>query len=432
MTEIIEILEKQNPWWTNKEFKIGIERKYYLEQIKKYLSTSEIILINGVRRSGKTTLLYQFINQLITRGVSSKDILFVNFDEEKLSNIESPIKKVMEIFCTEIAKSEEQLYLFFDEIQSVKNWERLLKNLYDEKKYKIIVSGSSSYLLNKSSLSLISGRYLKITVYPLSFEEFIGFNGVLIKDKLDLISKKNSILTLLKDYLFYGGFPLITIEKDLALKEEILKSYYESILYRDILMLHNIRQKSVMKEIIHYLFSNIASPYSYKNLTNLFSADFSTVKDYISYLEESLFFFEISIFSYSLKTQSRNNKKIYCIDNGLKNSVSFKFSEDYGKLAENLAFIELKRKGNEIYYWKNKTEVDFVIKNKNNSIEGINVCYSDEVPEREIISLIELKKTFSKCSSLMILTKSVDKEEQGIRFLPLWKWLLNNNSLNLM
>ena len=155
---------------------------------------------------------------------------------------------------------------------------------------------------------------------------------------------------------------------------------------------------------------------------------FSTVKEYFNYIEESRMLFEISIFSYSLKVQTRNNKKIYCIDNGLRNAVSFQFSKDEGRLAENLVFIELKRKEKEIYYWKNNVEVDFIIKNKDNSLTAINVSYTNKINKREINSLLKFKKEFQKTKELILLTKDLEKTEQNIKFIPLWKWLLKSKA----
>jgi uncharacterized protein len=425
MVEIIEMLEKLNPWWLKKEFDSGFNRNKYLNKIKSYLSTKEIVILNGVRRSGKTTLLFQTINSLLNKGVDPKRILFVNFDQSDIFNLDDSFKKILDSYFQEVAP-EKKCYLIFDEVQNVKGWERWAKSIYDEKKHQLILSGSSSHLLDNKLATLISGRYLKIEVFPLDFKEFLDFKNIKRGNKLERLSNKNQIIKSLKEFIYFGGFPKIIFEKNQNLKEEILKNYYETIIYKDILSNHEIRQRELIKELLYYLVSNFTSLYSYKNLAKLLSADFSTIKEYFGFIKESKAFFSSSFFSYSLHVQNRNNKKVYCIDNGLRNAVSFKFSKDEGKLTENLAFVELKQRGKNIYYWQNakKQEVDFVVKNKDNFLTAINITYSNEINEREIKGLLEFKKEFKKCNELILLTKDLEKQEKGIKFIPLWKWLL--------
>ncbi len=419
---VIEILSKINPWWSGKNRKTGIQREAYLKKIRKYISTKEITILTGVRRAGKTTLLLQIISNLIEKGIDPKQILFVNFDEADIAALENPIKQVLDAYKQNVCNGEKTAYLFFDEIQNIKGWERWAKSIYDEGQHRLIISGSQ--LLDNRLATLISGRYLRVSIFPLDFSEFLQFKNIQFSNKLDMASKKDNIIRILREFLHYGGFPRICLENDKTLKKEILKNYYESIIYRDILLMHKIRQTRLMKELIYYLTSNFTGAYSYSKLSKNLSADFLTIKEYFSYIEQSKAFFEVPFFSYSLKTQNRNNKKSYCIDNGLRNAISFKFSKDEGRLAENLAFIELKRRGKEVYYWQGKGEVDFVVKNKDNCLEAINISYTNDIREREISALLEFKKQFKKTKSLTILTKDLEKKEKNINFVPLWKWLL--------
>ncbi|MEM4263963.1 MAG: ATP-binding protein [Candidatus Woesearchaeota archaeon] len=423
MAQLLEVLEKLNPWWQERPFETGITRDAYLHKISKYLKTKEILVVTGVRRSGKTVLLYQTIRDLISnQGIEPKRILFVNFDEPDLGELKDPIRNVLDVYFREVCS--EPAYLVFDEVQNVPGWEKWAKSIYDEKKHQLIVSGSSSHLLDSKLATLLSGRYLAIPVFPLNFREYLLFNNVLIKDKLSLIANKNKIMNCLKKYLIEGGLPRIALQKEESLKTELLKTYHESLVYKDLVAQYNIRNVKVLKELIHYLYTTFTSSYSYKKISELLKIDFTTLKEYFHYLEEAKILFETSLFSYSLKVQSRNNKKIYCIDNGLRNAVSFKFSKDEGKLAENLVFVELKRREKEPYYWKNKGEIDFITKDADNSLTAINISYSDEIDEREIKSLLEFKKEFKKTKELILLTKDTEKQEKGIKFKPLWKWLL--------
>lgn len=426
MTEILDVLVKLNPWWSEKGFETGIPRNKYFSKIKKFLTTGEIVVLSGVRRSGKTTLLYQTIHDLIhNQNVDPKRILFVNFDEPELNISENPIKAILDTYMQDVC-SDEHTYLIFDEIQNVEGWERWIKSIYDRKMNHLIISGSSSHLLDSKLSTLISGRYLKIPVFPLDFSEYLMFNGIQIKnDALALAANKNKIMNLLKGYLHEGGFPRVVLQKDDNLKTEYLKSYYDSILYRDIVLTYDIRNIKSLRELTYYLCSNFTSLYSYRKLVDLLSIDHSTLKEYIYYVEQAKILFEIQYFSYSVKTQARNNKKIYCIDNGLRNSISFKFSEDEGRLAENLVFLELKRRGHEPYYWNKKGEVDFVVKNRDNSLTAINVSFTNDIDERESRALLEFSDEFKpKVNELILLTKNTEKTEDGIAFIPLWKWLL--------
>ncbi len=426
MDETLEVLAKLNPWWNHKNFDTGISRDRYISKLKKYIPTREIVVLTGVRRSGKTTLIYQLIHDLINnQNIDPEKILFVNCDEPELNATDNLLKKVMDTYRHDVC-SEEYAYLIFDEIQNVAGWEKWIKSLYDTKKYHIVISGSSSHLLDSNLSHLISGRYLKINVFPLDFSEYLQFNGINIKtDKVFAAANKDIILNMLKHYLQDGGFPRVTLEKDVELKKEYLKSYYDSVVYKDIVLLHNIRNVKILRDLLYYLCSNFTSLYSYKKLSELLKIDYATLREYLYYAEQAKILFEAHYFSYSVKAQSRNNKKIYCIDNGLRNAVSFKFSEDEGRLAENLVFVELMRREKEAYYWKGKGEVDFVVRNEDGSLNAINVSYTNDVEEREVSGLVEFKDEFSdKIGELIILTKDVGKTDGEVRFIPLWKWIL--------
>jgi len=249
-------------------------------------------------------------------------------------------------------------------------------------------------------------------------------NKELPKNNAQLIKNKITYIKLFNKYLLEGGFP----EYVLTNNENLLKTYFDDIIYKDVAIRHNIRSLNLLRKLANFCVTNISSPISYNSLKNTFKVSLDLIRSYLEYLEEAYLLFTIPIFSYSLKVQEQNPRKIYVIDNGLRNSVSFKFSKDLGKLAENLTFIELKRQQKEIYYWKNNGEIDFVIKNKDDSLDLINVCYSEnsEIPEREINSLLEFKENYKsiKINKSIILTKDFESKNKDILFIPLWKWLL--------
>ncbi len=421
-------LTEWNPWWESKE--VPEELKGRLRpQYKQLLDSAEIreiTIITGVRRSGKSTLMYQLIDELLRKGAKPKQILFVNLEDKKLTK-----DSLEDIYLSyrQNVNLDEKAYVFFDEIHRKQGWESWIRKKYDLKtKDKFVISGSCSYLLKKEYSTLLTGRNLTFKVMPLSFEEFLLFKNIAIdkanlKKGILLEKTKLHILKSLDEFLNLGGFPEVVFKPE-NFKTKLLEQYFDDILYKDIVDRYNLNSQKA-KDLALYLTTNFTGLISLRNLRNSIKISYDTIKDYISYYKEAFLFFTVDHFSYSFKEQKTLASKIYCIDNGLRNAVSFKFSKDAGKLAENCVFIQLKRQGGQSHYWKNKGEVDFVIKNKDNSLTAINVSYTDEIEERETKALLEFKKKFkTKAKQLVLLTKNTEKKEQGIVIMPLWKWLL--------
>ena len=423
----IKKLVEWNPWWEDKdpvkELK-GMDRPEYT-QLLGSIEIKEITIITGIRRSGKSTLMYQMIDNLLKRKIDPKQILFVNLEDKKLT--EDNLEDIYESY-REILNQDKKAYIFLDEIHKRKGWESWIRKKYDLKTNdKFIISGSCSYLLRKEYSTLLTGRNLTFEVFPLSFNEFLLFNNIKIdkqnlKKGILLIKTKRAVLKYLEEYLNLGGFPEVLFKpKDFKIK--ILEQYFDDILFKDIVDRYNLNSQKA-KDLAVFFMTNFTSLMSLRSLRNSLKLSYDTIKDYLSYYTEAFLFFSVDHFSYSFKEQKTLPSKIYCIDNGLRNAVSFKFSKDDGKLAENLVFVELKRRDKYVYYWKNKNEVDFIIKNKDNKLTAINVSYSDDAKEREMNGLKELKKKYDKTEELIIITKDLEKEENGIKFIPLWKWLL--------
>lgn len=426
MATLFETLAAQNPWWTGSSFESGRERKKYLEKIDRLTETGEIIVLSGVRRSGKTTLLYQAVRQLITdKAVPATNILFINCDELGLAGRAHTLSEAVDAYRREIAP-EGTIYLIFDEVPAANDWEREIKSLYDKKNCRILLSGSSSYLLDSKISALLSGRYLPVHVYPLDFTEYIAFHDIVPpRNAAGRAAQKYEITALLRQYLREGGFPVIVLQQNEQTKQDYLRAYYDSIVYRDIVQANVVRNQKALSGLLQYLFTNIAVPFSYRRLKETLAIDIDTIRDYIHFAGLAKILFEVPAFSYSLKVQARQGRKIYCIDNGLRNAVSFRFSQDEGKLAENVVCIELMRLGISPYYWKQDHEVDFVAKAADNTLTAINVCYSDEIPVREYEGLEEFAKTFPDAvRRLVILTKDYEARKGKITCIPLWKWLL--------
>ena len=422
-----ENLKEWNVWWTRENFDelSGIDRDKTSELFR-LISSRHIKILAGIRRSGKSTILYQIIKKLIQSGVQPKNILFLNMEDEAL--LEADFDKLVSIYLENIAP-EGDIYLFIDEIQNRERWEFWVKTQYDLKKFKqIFISGSSSSLLLSKHASLLTGRQFSFLVYPLSFSEFLKFKKIDYDINLITKEQKAKIKALLKEYIAYGGFPEAVLEKE---KHRILVEYYSSIIERDIVVKYGLDEKKV-KDLCRYLISNISSPHSYKKLASLAGLSPTTVISYLSHIEESYLFSQLLAFSYKIKDQLQYPRKVYCHDTGLVNSIAFQFGPNITKLYENLAFLELKRRGNEIFYWRSfqHEEVDFVVKEGLKIKQLIQVCYNlneADTKKRELKSLFKAGKEL-KCNNALIITEDKEGKEtlQGmkIEYIPLWKWLL--------
>ncbi len=423
----IEKLVEWNQWWesrkVSKELQ-GRKRQEYKELLDS-INVNEITVITGIRRCGKSTLMYQMIDNLLKKGVKPENILFVNFEDKKL--LKDTLDDIYSAYRNEM-NLEEKAYIFLDEIHKRKEWEYWIRKKYDLKTNdKFVISGSCSYLLKKEYSTLLTGRNLSYEVFTLNFKEFLAFKGLKLDDKKisrGILTEKTKIKIskYFDEYLNFGGFPEVLFREE-NFKTKLLSQYFDDILYKDIVDRYNLNSEKA-KELSLFFMNNFTGLISLRNIRNSLGMSYDTIKDYLSYFKDAFLFFTIDHFSYSFKEQKTLPSKIYTIDNGLRNSVSFKFSKDEGKLAENLVFVELKRRGFDSYYWKGKKEVDFIVKNKDQSLTAINVCYLEEVEERELEGLNEFKKEFEKTKKLIIITKNREKVENNITLIPLWKWLL--------
>ncbi len=391
--------------------------------------TSKIISIVGSRRAGKTFYFYQLIQNLLKNDISKENILYINFEDDRLLPLEvDELNDLIEAYYELYPDSKKQKkYFFFDEIQNIKNWEIFVRRIFDKEKIKIYITGSSSKLLSKEIATNLRGRTLTFHLYPLGFNEFLKFKNIKMRKNYEYSSQRFKIKNLFEEYLNFGGFPEVALSE--KLKQEILSDYYEMFIYRDLVERFSIRNTRLLKMLTKYLITNISSIFSINSYYNSTKKEMKVSKDtileYISHLSDINLIYLVPIFSYSLKVQQVNPSKTYCIDTGLRNAVALKFSKDVGRLTENIVYIELKRREKEIFYWKSKQEIDFVIKEKNNKLTAINVNYTDEINEREIKGLHEFQKEHkSKINELLILSKNLEEKKEGINIIPIWKWLL--------
>ena len=380
----------------------------------KAIKSKQIQIVTGIRRCGKSTLLKQLSEKL-------DSFYYLNFDDERLLKFSVEDFDSLLILWKKLYKSKT---IILDEIQNVKNWERFIRRIYDED-YKIILTGSNAKLLSGDLSTHLTGRHIKLELYPFSFSEYLRFKNF-DSDKWKTTDRLAKLLKLTDEYVENGGFPEYVIFGDV----DYLKRIFEDILYKDLIVRFKIREIKSFRELANFLFTNFTSEISYNSLQRALNfKSVVSVKNYIGHLQESYLLHELYKYDYSLKKQIIYNKKIYSIDNGLRNQVSFRFSEDSGKLLENTVFLQLKRSGKEVYYYKNKRECDFLIKQKTKIVEAIQVTdvLSAANRERELNGLIAAMESFNLKKGLIITRNQEEKfRSQGreIRVLPIYKWLL--------
>lgn len=407
-------IRRWNIWWEDpvhlKKF-TGTER-IALSRMKEELEIQHIKDIIGVRRCGKTVLMYQMISELIKRGVEPEKILYLNFDDPQLADMEKAITASLEM-------NPDISYIFLDEIQNIEGWERSIRVHYDRKKFdRIFVSGSSASLISRDVGRTLTGRHLTKVLTPFSFGEYLSAKKV---DRPFDILNRERVVHHLENYLKDGGFPE-TLDQDSFTSKAVLVDLYNDILMRDIVSRFNA-DPEIVRKIGYYMMTNICSNFSFNSVGRALNLHYDTVKKYVPYFEEVFLLLVVPFFSWKIKTTLKKDLKCYAIDTGLRNAVSFKFSDDLGKLAENSVLVELKRRGKEVHFWQGKREVDFVIR-EGAEMTGINVTYTDDIPEREKEALLEFREKY-RDSRIVLITKEAEGwDENGIMQVPLWKWLL--------
>lgn len=421
---IIEVLSYWNFWKADRE--TGIDRDSYLDEMERLAKTGQILAITGVRRSGKSTLMKQFIKRQIARGRDRSSFLYVNFEEPRFMEPLS-LEFLQQIYDAymEIVKPKEKPFIFLDEVQNVPKWEKFARSLHEKKEASVFVSGSTAKLLSAEIGTVLTGRWMEMKTYPLNFKEFLKFKGLKIEATLDIVSQKLKIKQLLREYLEFGGFPLVALKDE---KEDILRRYLDDIVTRDIAARHKIRMPEKLNALVKYYLTNFSSHASYRSIARFLGLSLDTVERFSSYIAEACLLFFVPKFSYSLKEQGVNPRAVYGIDLGLINIAGFRFMENMGKLYENAVFLSLAKNGREIYYYKNKGECDFLVKDRQKIAQIIQVSYQiKENKEREIRGLLECMDVF-KLKEGFIITEDNEGDEiiegRKIIYKPLWKWLL--------
>jgi uncharacterized protein len=397
-SQLAEVADAQAENFQNKN--VGWQREL-LPKLK--LPNNFALIITGIRRCGKSTLLFQLLKEKFSNA------FYLHFEDPRLAGFENDDFNRL---SNEIVKRNPSV-LFFDEIQLLKNWEQFVRQKLDEG-YKVVITGSNATLLSKELGTKLTGRHLSVELFPFSYTEFLGLRK--LKDT------EKSVL----EYLRKGGFPEY-------LKTEngfVLNQLLEDILYRDIAVRYAVRDVKSLKQLAVYLLSNIAKPVSASNLTKLFAIkSVSALLDYFGFLENAYIVQFLPMFSYSLKKQIRNPRKVYSIDLGLFTENSIVFSDENGRRIENAVYLHLRTAHTELYYFHEKKECDFVVFEKGKPKELIQVCYdltADNL-ERETSGLLAAMDYFNMSLGKIVTLKQKDsfkKDGKKIDVVPLNEFLM--------
>jgi len=414
--EIREILVKQRETILKKDY--GIERTIF-QEIEAKLKLPHVVVLTGLRRSGKSTLLRQVIKKLY----DDKDFYYINFEDERLFNF--PASEFNRLYEVLVSLYGNKKTFFIDEIQNIEKFETFVRRFYEEG-FKFFITGSSATLLSKELGTKLTGRHVDMVVRPFSFLEFLELKGKKInKETLYQIDSKIEIKKYFDEYLIKGGMPEYLIYDD----EEILTRVYEDTILKDIAVRYKIGNVVMLRQLYSYLISNFANKFSFNSLKKITDINsVNTIKKFINYLEETYFAKTMNKFDYSYKKQIVNDKKFYLLDNGFIEVLSKKFTKDKGWLLENLVFINLSYNG-DVFYYFNQHECDFILAKNKKVTKAIQVCYelNDGNREREIFGVMSALKHFNLNEGL-ILTNSQSEEirvdGKKIIVKPVWKWLL--------
>ena len=396
-----------------------------------------ILAIVGPRRAGKTYFMYQLIQSLLDTGNWAKqDILFVDFEDYRLSGfLAEDLDELLAAF--QQLTGQYPRFLFFDEVQHIPEWGQVLRTLHNRRRFKIIVSGSNSQLLSQEVATELRGRYEDIRMLPFSFVEYLRYREISYSLATFHTPARGKIVAAFEEYLKYGGFPEVVMLGAPSKMRKLLQSYFHTIFYRDILERYHIKARYVLDALMREILEAFSETFSIgqfeKQLKNNdLPGSKRTIANYLHYLQEAFFIIANDKFAYSPRRRIMNPKKVYLMDTGLA-ALGRPFSENRGKVLENLVAIELYRRGQETYYFKGRNECDFIVKAGPRPTEAIQVCWqlTPRNEKRELAGLAEALRTLGLTTGAILTFAQAGEREmagQAIQVQPVWRWLLDENA----
>jgi predicted AAA+ superfamily ATPase len=398
------------------------------------LHTGKIITIVGVRRSGKTFYLFQLMKRLLDESCEKQHLVYINFEDERLDLKKDELDLILQAYRELYPEVPlEKIHFFFDEFQNIEGWDRFVRRIHDTVSKNIYITGSNSKLLSKEISTTLRGRALPYEMFPLNFKEYLEFKRIDAQDHSSTgrAAIRNGFLRFLK----HGGFPeLVGIDENLY--DKILQEYYNTMIFKDLVERYDFKQVHVLKFFLKRLFASITKDISVNKIYNeLKSQGIKTGKNLLyEFLEavENIYLMTIlQKYSTSILKQELSEKKVYCIDNGLINAVTFRFSKDTGKLLENLIGIELLKNGKKLFFYREKQECDFITAEKDKICSAIQVSSTILDPDtrlQEIKGLVTACKRFNLPQGIIITDdeeETVVENSIQIKIIPAFKFLLD-------
>lgn len=398
-------------------------------------SLKDILAIVGPRRSGKTFYFFQLIRELEAAGVARQEILFVDFEDYRVPDLgHDPIDALLT--AHQQLSGRAPRYLFFDEVQQLPGWSRILRTLHNRRNFRIVISGSNSKLLSREVATELRGRCLELAMFPFSFSEYLRLREVRVTPAMMHGASKGKILGAFDDYLHGGGFPDVASSSSTLRRRHLLQSYFQTTYYKDILDRYEIRAKETLESLMRHAVDQAGDLFSISAFTATLKnrgieASKRTIANYLGYLEDAFFVILSEKFAHSQRQRTANPVKCYLFDTGFK-QLAVNFSENRGKLLENLVAIELRRRNREFFYFRDRSECDFVIMHKNRPHTAIQVCWEihDNNKKRELEGILHASKTL-KIKNCIFLTYNQTESVGDIPSIPVWRWLLEEEQNDL-
>ena len=426
---VVSSMVDWNPFWKDDKIPdtlLGRKRSHNFP-LNEILNRKEIKTLTGIRRCGKSTIIYQIINEEIRKGIKPENVLMINFDDKALSDME--LSDLIEIYREEIGPGE-VINLYLDEVHNCSDWVNTLRKMYDLAQLgQVFVTDSSSSYISGEYTTLISGRTINIKLHTLSFNEYIYWNKIDPKGPFNTeeipIIKRN-----LKAYMKWGGYPEVVLAESDLQRKIILKDYLDTIIYKDIVERYNADQER-LKILVGYLLSNPGSLFSPRKFSRRHNFSLETISKYLGYMKEVNFIHTVAGFDFSYNKILKSRKKVYIEDTGLSESFGFKFSEGKGKLMENVVFNEINRWDFDIYYWSDSnSECDFVLKRGQDIVLAIQVCHdlNEDNIKREMEGIDNCFSELNPENGMFITEHESDLDTGNYQKVELWRFLLDPNS----
>jgi predicted AAA+ superfamily ATPase len=427
---ILEALHRWNSWG-NSFFQEGISREM-AAAVEPWLERPEILVILGMRRTGKSTLLRQIAGRLRRRGIPDRDVLFLNFEDPlflELPPVPASLDRILSVYRA-VLRPAGRPWLLLDEVQAVEGWGRWVRAQQETGQARVAVTGSSSGLLEPEAATVLTGRTVQFRLDPLSFKEFLSFRGREATE-LEQHGLASGLSPLLAEYLQYGGLPEPVLAPSDNLRETLLRRYFQDILFRDVVARHGVRDLRGLEQVAHHLLVHTGALVTWNRIKDQYGLNLDPVRSYAAALEGCHLLRTMPRFSFRVPEQARAPRKVYASDTGLRNAVSFRFSADLGRLAETAVFNHVARDPDlRLYYHADHGECDFVAWRGATPIRAVQVCFGDagaEIPAREVEGLHGALVRFGLDEGLVVTRDALFErklEGRTIRGVPLASFLL--------